>query len=182
MKPKMRQAAAILEARPETAELVPGLQRRFAEAKRSGWWLIVGALALLLAMVSVVTFFAVMWQEPGMVSRMIREAPLFLLLWPLANPLPSVLGLGLFIVGGIAVRRLYLSARLSRYLGERAEVNPEVVAEAQRAISIEPADSLFRTSSIAVGAFLLATGAVWAFLVYAATSSALECARSSKCI
>jgi hypothetical protein len=182
VKEKLKLAASVLEATPATAELAQGLRDRFVRARREGMLGTVGALALVLLICFLASFILAMWSAPGLLEEVWEAVWVWLILfvvqlWPL-----SLAGLALVIVGLWWIRRLYLSLRLTQYLAEHLQAEPVVVAAAQQQISARGPELAFKAVSLAVAIFLLVVGAAWATLVFIATTAALDCARSSKCL
>jgi hypothetical protein len=175
-------ASVILRDNRKTADLVDGLEKCFADAQRRGWHRAAAGLALSLAFSGAAVFVWVVRHDFDLFFDVLESVPYDLVATAASYPMATLLGSVLAVGLGLIARRMWLAAHLTRYLADHADVNPKVVGEAQRVISVRRPEMLFKASSVAIGAFLLVTGALWAGLVFVATTAALDCARSSKCL
>jgi hypothetical protein len=182
LKDKLGVAVALLARNPDTAALALGLQRCWVEAKRFGKGMVLLVAAVMLVGLPLLILGWVTRDHPRDVDEVSAYMPAMLvgLVWEV--PVVALLVLAVTIFALWWFRRLYLSYRLTRYLKERAGADPATVRAAQRAISISPPEAIFRVFSIALPIFLVVVGALWAAALYLATTAALSCAHSSKCL
>jgi len=98
----------------------------------------------------------------------------------LGAPLPLVVTTVVIIVAAVQVRNLYIRYRLCRFLDGYPD--DPMAAAARSLISTKPVEVLFRAFTIVVPVVLVLTGFAWAAAIWLGTSSALDCAKTSKCI
>jgi hypothetical protein len=182
MKAKMRRVVAALEAVPATASLVPELWRFFGRAKRDCRHKAWCALTIVLVGFPLIGFLWAMRDGFRFISGVVGYLPyeaIFAALeaWPASVPATALIILGLWWG-----RRLYLSYRLVRFLDERIEIDPVAIGAARAQIAVRPAEVMFRAMSIVVAAIMVITGVLWCAVAFIATTAALDCARSSKCM
>jgi hypothetical protein len=182
MNRRLARAISILKSSPLTEHLAPTLQECYDEARRAGFRQARLACLIIGLAVPALVFVWVVWRDPDLIGEVLNYFPstlveVFILRYPLA-----LLTLALAILGIWWTRRLVLSHALSRFLTDRLDADPEQVMLARRAIAVSRPEILFRLTWAVVSVFLVAVGALWAAIIFLATSEALSCARSSKCL
>jgi hypothetical protein len=168
-----------VEADPATAEHAGALRECELAARRRGrLWGWVAILALVA--VSLIVMVIVFWGEWEHFAQAM-EYMVYVIVWPTVL-LAVGLALLIYIVVAVELRSTYIRYRMIQTFDELIpEPSPPLIV-ARGQVSPRPAQVLFRFCAVVIPAVLAVLGLIWAALFYYLTATALECAKSSKCL
>ncbi|MDR1426157.1 MAG: hypothetical protein LBJ08_00125 [Bifidobacteriaceae bacterium] len=182
MKAKVLRAEGVLRSSPSTYAMATEMLQFFRQAKRAGWlWVLAGVG--IMAAVSVLVFLWTMRDRLDLIGEVAAFAVVGGLLAAFTEWIIETLAVSALVLAVLVwLRRLYLSYRMSHFFDERMAIDPVIVTAARREVAERPVEALFRLFSIVVSVFLVVLGVAVGAVVFLATTSALSCMRSPKCI
>lgn len=177
MRRNINQAISQLRAQVDTAGLGDELAARYQRVRPGATAASILTAIGLLVIATVAAFFIAMRHDLDYVQIVLGTWPIILLReWQ-----TSLVVLAIVIVAAVQLRAQVIRYRLCRLLDAHNADTP-AVAVARQLISTARIETLFRLVSIILPVILVVTGLAWAGLIWVGTTSALDCAKSSKCL
>ncbi|MDR1711195.1 MAG: hypothetical protein LBR58_04995 [Propionibacteriaceae bacterium] len=139
-------------------------------------WLATAGVFVVIPALGFVLMHIGQWQYA---ERVLQMTPYLLILAP-QYLLGVVAGIAIFVFAVVKARYHFICYQLCRYLD--SDGLSDACPDARAAVSTQTTQAMFQLSAVGLGGLLLASGAIWAAVLFAAMATALDCAKSSKCM
>ena len=179
MRQQIDRAIQTLSAYPETVGFAGQLLGEYQAAKSKASNFILLSLLGLLVGVSLVAFLIAMIGDLSHLLEVAAIWPLLIVGYVVAAPIQIAVAIVAVVVAAVQLRRLYLRHRLCALLDSFG--NP-VADQVRETISTRSAEVLYRALNLVLPITMAVIGLGWAAVVWLGTTSALDCAKSSKCL